>query len=109
MTIRPNNELSDAEKRLLFEWNNHITTSALVIIGGILGFVPKPNPPLYAVVAIFLVVIGAALALGVSSRMRPDSHPVRFGQIGRVIERQAHLLVAGGAAVFIFGFFQNLP
>jgi hypothetical protein len=108
MSLKDPTELSDAERRLLFDWYNHITTSALIIIGGIIGFVPKGGMPNYAIAALALVVTGATLALGASARLRPGAKSASFWQIGKYLERQAHGFVAAGAGAFIAGFGEQL-
>ena len=104
MSLKDPTDLTDAERRLLFDWYNHITTSSLIIIGGIIGFVPKGNMPNYAITALALVVIGAALALGASARLRPGARAASVWNIGPYFERYAHGFVAAGAGAFIGGF-----
>jgi hypothetical protein len=103
MSLTDPAELTDAERRLLFDWYNHITTSSLIIIGGIIGFLPKGAMPTYAVLALALVVIGATLALGASARLRPGAKPAGTWSIGPYLERYAHGFVAAGAGCFIGG------
>jgi hypothetical protein len=103
MGISNPTELTDAERRLLFDWYNHITTSSLIVIGGIIGFLPKGAMPQYAIVSLALVVIGATLALGASARLRPGVKASSTWRIGPYLERYAHGFVAAGAGCFIGG------
>jgi hypothetical protein len=100
--------MTDTEKRLLFDWYNHITTSGLIVIGGIIGFLPAGKLPSYAFVALALVVTGATLALGASAHLRPGTKKSRFRKLIAFFERHAHSFVAGGAGAFIGGFGQQL-
>jgi hypothetical protein len=108
MTTKDSVELDDKERRLLFDWYNHITTSGLIIIGGIIGFLPKTSLPVYAVVALGLVISGSAIALGGSARLRPNIKSPRFWKLGVYFEQYAHVFVGAGAGVFIGGFAENL-
>jgi hypothetical protein len=103
MNIQDPKEISDADRRILFDWYNHVTTSSLIIIGGIIGFLPKGAIPTYALIALALVVVGATVALGASARFRPGTKPAAPWSIGPYLERHAHGFVAAGAGCFIGG------
>jgi hypothetical protein len=108
MSLKDPTELTDAERRLLFDWYNHITTSSLIVIGGIIGFLPKGEMPTYAIAALGSVVIGATLALGASARLRPGAKPASAWSFAPYLERYAHGFVALGAGAFIGGLSNKL-
>ena len=91
------------QRKLLLDWYNHLTTSSLVILGGIFGFLPPGKPPSYVIYALFLVVTGGALALAAASRTVLGQMYKGSGFIGRRLEGYAHMFIAIGALIFVVG------
>ncbi len=101
-------ERARARTRLRFDWYNHLTTLSLLVIGGIIGFVPQDPVPRYAVVALALVAAGGAAGLSGASRIAAE-RPLPTGWRAYLAwERYAAALLGFGAGVFISGFFLPL-
>ncbi len=95
----------DFARRLRFDWYNHLATLSLLILGGMMGFLPSGKMPNYAIIVLVLVGLGGALALGGSQRI-VDGKPGATGWRRLLYtERYATALIGIGAGAFIGGYF----